>query len=205
MEATAARPRAARKRALEPSRAPMTPEHWVAAATERLVQRGVDAVRVDLLAKSMGVSRGSFYWHFKDRADLLQRVLKAWRDQATEQIIERFEREHDDPHQLLADLLSLPLRGRAARRAASLELAIRAWAQHETVVRQAVDEVDARRIAYIAQVFSALGFPIGESRSRAFALYAYELAESLLPNQGTEGQRADRGRFMQGLLLARPG
>lgn len=184
-------------------RTPLTPDDWIAAATERLVHHGADSIRVDVLAKEMGASRGSFYWHFKDRDELLQRVLTAWRDQATEQLIERFEREHDDPRQLLRDLLSLPFRGKAARRAASIELAIRAWARSDTMARHAVEDVDSRRIAYIAQVFSALGFPIREARARAFALYAYEVAESLLSAQGTEGQKAERSRMMEALLLQR--
>lgn len=53
------------------------------------------------------------------------------------------------------------------------------------MARQFVDEVDGKRLSYIAQCFSALGFDIAESRKRAFALYSYELAESLLSNQGT--------------------
>jgi len=54
------------------------------------------------------------------------------------------------------------------------------------MARQAVDEVDERRISDHAQVFSALGFSISEARSRAFTLYAHEVAESLLSNQGTK-------------------
>lgn len=181
----------------------LTPDDWIAAATERLVLHGADAVRVDVLAREMGASRGSFYWHFKDREELLQRVLKAWRDQATEQLIERFERQHADPQRLLRELLSLPFRGQAARRAANIELAIRAWARRDPIARQAVDDVDARRIAYIAQVFSALGFGIREARARAFALYAYEVAESLLSAQGTEGQKRERSQMMEALLLQR--
>ena len=72
------------------------PGHWIAAATERAVDRGIDAVRVDVLAKELEVTRGSFYWHFKDREALLVAVLHAWRDGATEQVIERFEGQQAD-------------------------------------------------------------------------------------------------------------
>jgi AcrR family transcriptional regulator len=192
--AMSARPAAAERTSL-------TPEDWLAAATERLVHHGADSIRIDVLAKEMGASRGSFYWHFKDRDALLQRVLTAWRDQATEQLIDRFEREHTEPRELLRSLLSLPFRGKAARRAANIELAIRAWARSDTMARHAVDDVDSRRIAYIAQVFSALGFPIREARARAFALYAYEVAESLLFAQGTDAQKAERSQMLERLLL----
>jgi len=189
----------------EPSpqpRSQLTPEDWIRAARNLLVSRSVDAVRVEVLAKEMSVTRGSFYWHFKDRDDLLHRMLMAWRDEATEQIIYRFERRGLPPRELIRDLLSLPFRGAAAQEAASTELAIRAWARRDERVRQIVDEVDAKRLSYVAQCFSALGFGIGEARARAFALYSYELSESLLSNQGTAAQKDERKALMERLLLA---
>jgi len=189
----------------EPSPQPrnqLTPEDWIRAARNLLVSRSVDAVRVEVLAKEMSVTRGSFYWHFKDRDDLLHRMLMAWRDEATEQIIYRFERRGLPPRELIRDLLSLPFRGAAAQEAASTELAIRAWARRDERVRQIVDEVDAKRLSYVAQCFSALGFGIGEARARAFALYSYELSESLLSNQGTPAQKDERKALMERLLLA---
>jgi AcrR family transcriptional regulator len=181
----------------------LTPEDWVSAATELLVDNGIDAVRVDVVARILKVTRGSFYWHFKDRDDLLARVLEAWRQGATEQIIERFESHKGDPSDLLHDLLSLPFRGRAALRAARIELAIRAWARREEMARRAVDDVDARRIAYIAQCFSGLGFPVAEARQRAFLLYAYEVAESILVQQGNATQKRERNALAEQLLLTR--
>ncbi|GAB7546691.1 TetR/AcrR family transcriptional regulator [Cupriavidus sp. 8B] len=180
----------------------LTPEDWIKAARNLLVSRSVDAVRVEVLAKELEVTRGSFYWHFKDREDLLQRMLTAWRDEATEQIIYRFERRGLAPRELVRDLLSLPFRGTAAQEAASTELAIRAWARREERVRQVLDEVDAKRLSYIAQCFSALGFDIPEARARAFALYSYELSESLLSHQGTAAQKEERRACIERLLLA---
>ena len=80
--ATSRSPRSPRKSpdATEPGRQSLTPEAWIDAATEVLVDRGIDHVRVDVLATQLGVTRGSFYWHFRDREDLLRRVLEAWRN-----------------------------------------------------------------------------------------------------------------------------
>jgi AcrR family transcriptional regulator len=189
------------RKAEAPARKRLTPESWIECATVLLVNHGIDGVRVDALAKSLGVSRGGFYWHFKNRHDLLQCVLKAWRDAATEQIIERFEGKNSDPRSLVKELMSLPFRGRSAARAAGVELAIRAWARRDAMARQAVDEVDARRIAYEAQCFSALGFSIAEARARAFLLYAYGLAESLLSNQDSAAKRVERSELVERLLL----
>jgi AcrR family transcriptional regulator len=198
----AKRPRPAAAAPRETARASLTPEHWIAGAMAMLVDGGIDLVRVDAMAKQLNVTRGSFYWHFKDRGDLLVQVLDAWRNAATDQIIERFDGARDEPAQRIQALLSLPFRGRAAQRAARVELAIRDWARRDPMARQAVDEVDARRISYIARCFSALGFDTAEARSRAFLLYAYELAESLLFNQGSGAQKTQRSRLAERLFLA---
>ena len=181
-------------------RSSLTPDTWIEAATAVLVDQGIDHVRVDVLAQQLGVTRGSFYWHFRDREDLLRRVLQAWRERATEQLTVRLEQATADAVAQLRDVLSLPFRGRAATRAARIELAIRAWARRDAMARQAVDEADASRIGYIAQVFSSLGFSIAEARARAFLLYAYVVGESQMPTQGSATQRQDRCRFVERLL-----
>ncbi len=195
----AARRRSAR--ASEPARTSLTPETWIEAATQVLVDQGIDHVRVDVLANQLAVTRGSFYWHFRDREDLLRRVLQAWRESATEQLTRRLETASTDPREQLRDVISLPFRGRAAARAARIELAIRAWARRDEMARQAVDEADASRIAYHTQVFAALGFAPVEAAQRAFVLYSYEVAESLLTRQGSAAHKQARGAFMLRLAM----
>lgn len=181
----------------------LTPEAWIEAATEVLVDEGIDHVRVDVLAAQLGVTRGSFYWHFRDREDLLRRVLRAWQERATHALTQRLEQAHgDSPQQQLRDVISLPHRGRAASRAARIELAIRAWARRDPMAREVLDEADASRIAYHAQVFEALGFDPAESRLRAFTLYGLEVAESLLHRQGDATARRTRQEFIERLMLA---
>jgi AcrR family transcriptional regulator len=182
-------------------RATLTPDAWIDAATAVLVDRGIDHLRVDVLAAELQVTRGSFYWHFRDREDLLRRVLQAWRERATEELTRRLERVSSDARVQLKDVISLPFRGRAAARAARIELAIRAWARRDEMARQAVDEADASRLRYHEQIFEALGFAAAEARSRAFLLYSYEVAESLLHRQGSAAQREERCRFVEQLML----
>jgi AcrR family transcriptional regulator len=199
---SAAPPPRRRKNAVaEPSRSALTPQRWIEAATEVLVDHGIDSVRVDMLAQQLQVTRGSFYWHFRDREELLRRVLQAWRESATEQLTLRLESAHPDPREQLRDVISLPVRGRSAQRAARIELAIRAWARRDALARQFVDEADGARIGYIAQLFSALGFGVAEARWRAFALYAYVVAESQIAAPIATAQRAERDRFIEQLLL----
>jgi hypothetical protein len=86
-------------------------------------------------------------------------------------------------------------------RAARIELAIRAWARRDEMARAAVDESDASRIAYHGEIFGALGYAPDEAAMRAFVLYSYEVAESLLHRQGTPAQRLARQAFVERLVL----
>lgn len=178
------------------------PADWLRVAQSVLIHKSVDAVRIDVLAKELKVTRGSFYWHFKDRDDLLQRLLIRWRDEATEQVISRFERRGAEPRELIHELFSLPFRGRAAHEAASIELAIRAWARRDQMARQALDTVDAQRLSYISQCLSSIStLTIAESRNRAFVLYGYLVAESLLQHHGSDTQRAERRQWLEAAVL----
>ena len=180
-------------------RASLTPETWIEAATEVLVDQGIDPVRVDVLATQLAVTRGSFYWHFRDREDLLRRVLQAWSELATAMLTRRLETASNDPQAQLRDAISLPFRGRSAARAARIELAIRAWARRDEMARQAVDAADAARLAYHTQVFKALGFAPAEASLRAFMVYSYEVGESLLTRQGTAAHKQARAEFVERL------
>jgi len=191
----------AETKAIQRGRGQFGPDDWIQAAQRVLASHSIDSVRVEVLAKEIGVTKGSFYYHFKDRDDLLQRMLMAWRDAATEQIIFRFENRGLPARELIRDLLSLPFRGAHAVEAAAVELGIRAWARRDDDARGVLDEVDAKRLSYIGQCFRALGFSANESKCRAFALYSYELSESLLSHQGTPRQKDDRRAFMEKLLL----
>ena len=196
-----------RSDAAPPARSSLTPDTWIDAAIQVLVDQGIDHVRVDVLATQLGVTRGSFYWHFRDREDLLRRVLLAWRVRATDALTRRLERAQADPQAQLRDVISLPHRGRAAVKAARIELAIRAWARRDAMAREAVDEADASRIDYHRQIFEALGFDAEEARLRAFVLYSCEVAESLLHRQGQGPDHQTRQDFLAALMQTplRPG
>ncbi len=191
------RPRRKKTATAEPPREALTREHWVEAATDVLVDQGIDHVRVDVLAHQLGITRGSFYWHFRDREELLRAVLQAWAERTTAQLTARLERARSDPMQQLRDVISLPHRGRAAVRAARIELAIRAWARRDEMARRVLDEADAARLRYHQQIFEALGFPAAEAKLRAFVIYSSEVAESLLQRQGSAQERQQRAAFLE--------
>jgi AcrR family transcriptional regulator len=154
---------------------------WAEAGLAVLAESGVDAVRVEPLARLLGVTKGSFYWHFKDRADLLSAMLVAWRRQATLRIIERIERTQRSPLDKLRQLIDLPVVGKNSARGASLELAIRLWAKSDAQAAEAIKEIDEQRLTHIEGLLKASG-PIdgAEAQGRAFLYYAFMLAEAFV-------------------------
>jgi AcrR family transcriptional regulator len=154
---------------------------WADAGLAVLAESGVDAVRVESLARLLGVTKGSFYWHFKDRADLLGAMLVAWRRQATLRIIARIERSYHSPLEKLRQLIDLPVVGKNSARGASLELAIRLWARSDAKAAEAIKEIDQQRLVHIEGLLKASNCPDGpETEGRAFLLYAYMLAEAFV-------------------------
>jgi AcrR family transcriptional regulator len=178
----------------------LTPDDWLRVAADVLVDKSVEGVRVDVLARTLNVTRGSFYWHFIDRDDLLQRLLQKWRLQQTEQVIAANQRQGVTAQGIIHELTGLPMRGDKAQRGGAIELAIRAWARRDPMARAVVDEVDQVRLEYIAQCFRDLGFCSHTARHRAFLLYAYLQSESIFRSLGDETERAERRAYVESLL-----
>lgn len=193
-----------RKRSTKEKRpASLMPEDWIREAEKLLVDKSVDSVRVDALATLQGVTRGSFYHHFADRSDLLEKVLLAWKDRQTEQVIARYENKAVDAQKLIEELTELPFHGKAARMGGAIELAIRAWARRDDAARSIVKEVDNKRLGYMHYCFKRLGFDESGCRVRAFTLYSYMQSESVFGLPGTDADRIERRQFIAGLLTKR--
>ena len=178
----------------------LTPDDWLRVAADVLVDKSVEGVRVDVLARTLNVTRGSFYWHFADRDDLLQRLLQSWRQQQTDQVIAANQRQGVTAQGIIHELTGLPMRGVKAQRGGAIELAIRAWARRDPMARAVVDEVDQVRLEYIALCFRELGFCSPTARHRAFLLYAYMQSESIFRSLGDETERAARRAYIEVLL-----
>jgi AcrR family transcriptional regulator len=169
---------------------------WIDAALAELASHGVDGVRVEVLAKRLGVTKGSFYWHFKDRDALLAMTLERWRRRATLALIEHADR--GTPAEQLRQILQAPLRGRRAAQTASVELAIRLWGRGDSRARTTIEEVDELRLSHIAQVFVDAGVAAEQARARAVLAYALQQAGAPLM-QGAGGE--ELMRQIEGLLV----
>lgn len=164
---------------------------WIDAAFEMLAEGGIDAVRVDPLAKRLSVTRGSFYWHFKDREALHQAMLKEWRKRASYQIGSRIESRTSAPDERLKQTLALPNSTPRSKRAAAIELAIRLWAQRDATAAKAVQHIDRVRLKYYAQLFGEMGLAQPEARKRAFMFYATLLARAYVITDADTDVSAD--------------
>jgi AcrR family transcriptional regulator len=157
----------------------LSAEDWLDLGLKTLAKSGFTALKAEPLAKAMGVSRGSFYWHFKDIGAYHAAILQHWREVAAEQIIADLEAssKHDNP------LLALLRRTFSSKLA--LENAVRSWATLDPMARAAVQATDRRRLSYVETLFERSGVSPGVARSRAqifyWAFLGFALSDKPLP------------------------
>ena len=152
---------------------------WLDQGLKTLAKSGFTALKAEPLAKAMGVSRGSFYWHFADIGAFHSAVLARWREVAAEQIIANVEAAaaHEKP---LAVLLR-----RVFSERLMLENAVRSWASVDPKARAAVQAIDRRRLGYVENLLTQSGLPAEVARARAQILYwaflGFALTDQPLP------------------------
>ena len=147
---------------------PLGRADWIEAALVLLAAEGVEAVRITRLAERLGVTRGSFYWHFKHRDDLLAALIKAWEKRNTGAMIEAIA-DKDDLIDAVLALFELWMADEPF--APRLDAAMRDWARRSDKVSRTVERADNKRLKAIARAFEAAGFEPTEAFIRARILY----------------------------------
>jgi len=151
-------------------------------------------VRVEALAVRLGVSKGGFYWHFKDREALLEEMLDTWEKAGTEDVIARIESQPADPRAKLQQLFELSPSADFA-----VELALRDWSRRDSAVAERLRRVDNRRMAWLRSLFGE--FCPDESDVEARSMLAYSL---LIGSYFITAQHGDKTRLeMLNLALDR--
>jgi AcrR family transcriptional regulator len=151
----------------------LTAQAWIDFAVTALAREGFDVLKADVLARKLGVSRGSFYWHFSDLAAFHAQVIEHWRQTTTEAIIADIER-HESRERRLDALLR-----RAFAHGAALEVRIRAWADVNPGAARAVADVDRRRREYLERLLVEVGIARPLAAARAQLLYWTYLGAAL--------------------------
>jgi AcrR family transcriptional regulator len=142
---------------------------WLGAAYEVLVTAGVDAVKVMPLAHMLGLSRTSFYWHFKDREALLSALLDRWETQNTGNLVARTEAYADSINEALYNLFDCWLTRELFD--SRLDFAIRNWALGDPVVKAKLQRTDETRITAIRAMFARFGYAPDHADTRAHTVY----------------------------------
>lgn len=142
----------------------LTADSWLNAGLVALAEGGPSLLKADVLARRLGVSRGSFYWHFRDVADFQGALLGRWAELAVETPIalanaETLERPAETLANLIEQAMSAPIR---------LEAAVSAWAVQSTTVQRAVRKINRRRIDLLTDLLKAIGYqePVAKARAR---------------------------------------
>lgn len=158
---------------------PLSAADWVTTAADVLVHNNVNGVDIPNLCKRLGVTKGSFYWHFGRRGDLLAAILVDWRARMTLDVSERASRVGGSAASGLGYLLGLTRKPRPNRNGA-IERSVRDWARIDLFARAAVIEVDQNRLAFFEGLFRKHNFPEKQARIRAYAAYAIMMGDSIL-------------------------
>lgn len=164
-------------------------QDWVDYGAWLLGESGADAVRIDRLCSGLNVTKGSFYWHFKSRADFLEQMLTHWQYKETQAIIEEIEARTSSPVEAVKGLFEKANAGTVNFRA---ELAVRQWAIQDEKVAQVVQAVDERRLDFLFRQFQAMGFSEAETQMRARLLYSLIFGEALIQQPEPRSQRKAR-------------
>ncbi len=167
----------------------LTRDDWAAAALEAIANGGVAAVAVEPLAASLGATKGSFYWHFGARRDLVEAALNLWELRSTTEVIEAVEASGGTAQERFRLLFS---RVFAPRSLTGVDVRLLSHADEEPV-KEVLDRVTRRRIEYVATLLRQAGHPARQARRRAVFAYSAFLGNLQLLQADEELVRSSVG------------
>ena len=161
---------------------------WIEEGLRALGVGGPDAVRVEKLAQTLGVTKGGFYWHFEDRPALLEEMLAAWERLVVDEVIVRVESEGGDARARLRRLSALAGSSPDLMR---IELAVRDWARRDKGVARRLKRVDNRRMEYMRSLFGEFCPDEDEVEARCMVFYSLWIGSHFIAADHGSRSRAD--------------
>ncbi len=146
-------------------------EAWLDAGLAALGAGGPDAIRIETLARSLGVTKGGFYWHFPDRPAFVERVLDRWEQRAVVDVIARVESHDATPRDRLRELFGLAT-AFVGEGGIAIELAVRDWARRDPAVAARLAAVDERRMGYLRTLFRQVTDDLLDAEARCLMAYS---------------------------------
>ena len=174
-------------------------DSWIGEGLRALAAGGPEAVRIEPLAKSLGVSKGSFYWHFTDRRALLDALLDAWERTYVDDAIARVEADGGDGRTRLRDLFGLAEASSAEL--LPLDLAIREWARRDARVMARLARVDDRRMDFLRLLFSDFARDADDVEARSLLVFCVWVGQPLIAAEHGGSNRRDAVRAALDFVL----
>ena len=171
---------------------------WLDRALDVLRDEGIQGVRVERLARDLGVTKGSFYWHFKNLDDLRQSILDYWKECYNDTIIENRDFLDAEP---AAGLLAAVTKVREGGLDA-YEIAFRSWADHDPRADEVVRSVYEKRTKFMRSFFTRLGFRGSEAEIRARIILCYLSWEPSMYPDESETRRINLLQLLHELLVS---
>ncbi|MBO2465067.1 TetR/AcrR family transcriptional regulator [Actinomadura violacea] len=176
------------------ARTRMARRDWVEAGYQELARTGERGVAITSLAARLGVTKGSFYWHFKDRGELMRALLDRWAHERTDEMLGLALGSTGDPRERLRRIQAL------GREIAPVDRAMRLWAQHDPAAEEAVRHADRALLGHIAGCLEGLGFGADDARLRALLMLRAWVGGYLVPAPPSGEAGADPGERMLEIL-----
>lgn len=152
-----------------------------------LAGNGPDGVRVEALAKELGVTKGGFYGHFTDRNALLEAMLETWERASIDEVLQRVERSGGDTRVKLRRAGALTF----SRELLPIDLAIRDWARRDPAVAERLRRVDNRRMDYLRAGFGAICPDDDDAEARSLLAFAAAIGHHFIAADHGERRRSD--------------
>ena len=171
---------------------------WIEEGLRALAAGGPDAVRVEVLAQSLGVTKGGFYGHFADRNALLEEMLDTWERKAIDEVLERVERQGGDARARLRRAGALTF----SRELLPVDLAVRDWARRDPAVAERLRRVDNRRMDYLRLLFGAICPDQDEVEARSMLAFSLAIGDHFMAADHGARSHADVLEFAASWLLA---
>lgn len=179
----------------------LSPSDWIKASFVALTAGGPQAIRAETIARTLKVSKGSFYWHFADVPALKMAMLDHWEKAATKDIIELVNLRASSAEDRLRVLVHISTSSMDATYGGVLaEAAIRDWARYDQNAAAAIKSVDKQRLDFVQTQFQAHGAPNDTSKQNANILYAALIGLEHLSHHGFASRSADLEALLDHLL-----
>jgi AcrR family transcriptional regulator len=172
-------------------------DRWIDGGLRALADGGPDAVRIEPLARQLGVTKGGFYWHFDDRRALLEEMLDTWERMSIDEVIDRIEGKGGDARAKLRRLFAIATYSDELLR---VDLAVRDWSRRDRKVAARLRRVDNRRMDYMRSLFGGFVLDEGDVEARCMLAFSVWVGNHFIAADHGKRSRTDVLRLTRRLL-----